>query len=61
MNSTVKDVMSTHIYAVREGASFKEIATRLHELRVSAFPVVDLDGTVIGVFSEAELPEGRPG
>ena len=55
MNSTVKDVMSTHIYAVREGASFKEIATRLHELRVSAFPVIDLDGTVIGVVSEADL------
>jgi CBS domain-containing protein len=55
MNSTVKDVMSTHIYAVREGASFKEIATRLHELRVSAFPVIDLDGRVIGVVSEADL------
>ncbi len=55
MNSTVKDVMSTHIYAVREHASFKEIATRLHELRVSAFPVIDLDGTVIGVVSEADL------
>jgi CBS domain-containing protein len=55
MNSTVKDVMSTHIYAVREGASFKEIATRLHELRVSAFPVVAVDGTVIGVVSEADL------
>ena len=55
MNSTVKDVISTHIYAVREGASFKEIATRLHELRVSAFPVVDLDGRVIGVVSEADL------
>jgi CBS domain-containing protein len=55
MNSTVKDVMSTHIYAVRERASFKEIATRLHELRVSAFPVIDQDGTVIGVVSEADL------
>jgi CBS domain-containing protein len=55
MNATVKDVMSTHIYAVREGASFKEIATRLHELRVSAFPVIDLDDRVIGVVSEADL------
>ncbi len=59
MNSTVKDVMSTHIYAVREGASFKEIATRLHELRVSAFPVIDLDGTVIGVVSEAKPVSGH--
>ena len=55
MNATVKDVMSTRVYAVRECASFKEIATRLHELRVSAFPVIDLDGKVIGVVSEADL------
>jgi len=55
MHSTVKDVMSTHVFAVREAASFKEIAIRLHELRVSAFPVIDLDGTVIGIVSEADL------
>jgi CBS domain-containing protein len=55
MNATVKDVMSTHVYAVREAASFKEIATRLHEFRVSAFPVIDLEGKVIGVVSEADL------
>jgi len=39
MNATVKDVMSTRVIAVRENASFKEIATRLREHRVSAFPV----------------------
>jgi CBS domain-containing protein len=55
MNATVKDVMSTHVYAVRETAPFKEIATRLHEFRVSAFPVIDLEGKVIGVVSEADL------
>jgi CBS domain-containing protein len=55
MNATVKDVMSTHVIAVREIASFKEIATRLREQRVSAFPVIDLDGKVIGVVSEADL------
>ncbi len=55
MNATVKDVMSTHVYAVKETASFKEIATRLHELRVSAFPVIDLEGKVTGVVSEADL------
>jgi CBS domain-containing protein len=55
MSATVKDVMSTHVYAVTETASFKEIATRLHELRVSAFPVVDRDRKVIGVVSEADL------
>jgi CBS domain-containing protein len=55
VNATVKDVMSTHVIAVRETASFKEIATRLREQRVSAFPVIDLDGKVIGVVSEADL------
>jgi hypothetical protein len=34
MNATVKDVMSTHGMAVREIATFKEIATRLREQRV---------------------------
>jgi CBS domain-containing protein len=55
MNATVKDVMTTHVMAVREIASFKEIATRLREQHVSAFPVVDLDGKVIGMVSEADL------
>jgi len=55
MNATVKDVMRTRVIAVRETASFKEIATRLREHRVSAFPVIDGDGKVIGVVSEADL------
>ena len=55
MNAIVKDVMSTHVIAVRENASFKEIATRLREQRVSAFPVIDREGRVIGVVSEADL------
>ena len=55
MSATVKDVMSTHVIAVREMASFKEIAIRLREQRVSAFPVIDDDNKVIGVVSEADL------
>ena len=55
MNATVKDVMSTHVIAVREFASFKEIATRLREQRVSAFPVIDEDNKVIGIVSETDL------
>lgn len=55
MQPTVKDVMTTHVIAVRKGASFKEMAARLREHRVSAFPVVDDDSTVIGVVSEADL------
>lgn len=55
MNATVKDVMTTHVVAVRENAPFKEIATKLTEHRVSAFPVLDDEGRVIGVVSEADL------
>jgi CBS domain-containing protein len=55
MSATVKDVMSTHVFAVRDIATFKEIATTLHEQRVSAFPVIDEDNKVIGVVSEADL------
>jgi CBS domain-containing protein len=51
----VKDVMSTLPVSVSETTSFQEIAARLRECRVSAFPVLDADGTVIGVVSEADL------
>ena len=55
MNATVKDVMSTHVIAVRPGAPYKEMAAMLHEQRVSAFPVIDEDDKVIGVVSEGDL------
>ena len=55
MNATVKDVMSTHVIAVRRTAAYKEIAAMLHSQRVSAFPVIDEDNKVIGVVSEADL------
>ena len=55
MRSTVKDVMTTPVVAVRENASFKEIVSRMRDSRVSAFPVVDREGKVIGVVSEADM------
>ena len=55
MNSTVNDVMSTHVMAVRPTAGYKEMAALLREQRVSAFPVVDEDNKVIGVVSESDL------
>jgi CBS domain len=55
MSSTVKDVMSTHVVAVRPDAGYKEMAATLREQRVSAFPVVDDDYKVIGVVSESDL------
>lgn len=55
MNATVKDVMSTHVIAVRASATYKEMAARLREMHVSAFPVLDGDDKVIGVVSESDL------
>src|SRR6201996_1878296 len=55
MNSTVKDVMTTHVIAVRLNATYKEMTARLREQRVSAFPVLDDDNKVIGIVSEADL------
>jgi CBS domain-containing protein len=67
MKTTVKDLMSTQIVAVRRNATFKEMAATLRQYRVSGFPVVDDDGKVIGVVSEADLlakealADGQPG
>ncbi len=55
MKAVVRDVMSRHPMSVRKTASFKEITARLRAYRVGAFPVLDDDGTVIGVVSEADL------
>jgi CBS-domain-containing membrane protein len=55
MNARVKDVMTGEVVAVRRDVSFKEMAARLREYRVSAFPVIDENRRVIGVVSEADL------
>ena len=55
MNATVKDVMTTEVVAVRRDTTFKELAAVLRRYRVSALPVVDDAGRVIGVVSEADL------
>jgi CBS-domain-containing membrane protein len=55
MNAKVKDVMTGEVVAVRKDASFKEMASRLRQYRVSAFPVIDENRRVIGVVSEADL------
>lgn len=47
--------MTTSVVAVREDASFKEMAAMLRARRFSAFPVVDDAGRVIGVVSEGDL------
>jgi CBS-domain-containing membrane protein len=55
MEPTVKAVMTTTVVAVKQGASYKEMAALLRKYRVSAFPVLDDDQKVIGIVSEADL------
>jgi CBS domain-containing protein len=55
MGTTVADVMTTKVIAVKRKADFKQIARVLRELRVSACPVISDTGRVVGVVSEADL------
>ena len=51
----VRDVMTRDVAVVGSDAAFKEIVRILHERKVSALPVVDGGGQVLGVVSEADL------
>jgi CBS domain-containing protein len=53
--TTVRDIMTTSVVAVREEATFKEMVAALRGYRISAFPVLDAADRVIGVVSEADL------
>lgn len=55
MSTRVEDVMTTQVVAVRQDATFKEMAARLRRHRISAFPVIDDAGKVVGVVSEGDL------
>lgn len=65
--TTVRDIMTARVIAVREDATFKEMAAMLRASRISAFPVISAVGKVVGVVSEADLlpkeaaQDGEPG
>lgn len=50
-----QDVMTTKVTTIEAGATVREAARRMLERRVSALPVVDDRGRVIGVVSEGDL------
>ncbi|MER7456009.1 CBS domain-containing protein [Micromonospora sp. NPDC126480] len=52
---TVVDVMTRDVISVRRDATYREVVDALVEGGVSAAPVVDADGHVLGVVSEADL------
>ncbi|MEU8691442.1 CBS domain-containing protein [Streptomyces sp. NPDC048665] len=51
----VSDVMTREVVAVGREAPFKDIVVRMEQWQVSALPVLEGDGRVIGVVSEADL------
>ncbi|MDD9375856.1 CBS domain-containing protein [Streptomyces sp. ZAF1911] len=52
---TVSDVMTHTAVAIGREASYKEIVELMHEWKVSAVPVLEGEGRVVGVVSEADL------
>jgi CBS domain-containing protein len=51
----VDDVMTRRVATVQVGAPFKEVARLLAERKISAVPVLDGDGKLAGIVSEADL------
>ncbi|HEU4420968.1 MAG TPA: CBS domain-containing protein [Pilimelia sp.] len=51
----VRDVMTKKVVSVRQAAPFRDIVDVLTRAGISAVPVVDGDGRVLGVVSEADL------
>lgn len=51
----VKDVMTADVAVLREDASFKEIVETLLARDISGAPVVDGEGRLVGVVTEADL------
>jgi len=52
---TIREIMTTEVGTVRVDTPLKEVARRLMDDRISGLPVVDVDGAVVGVISEADL------
>lgn len=55
MHARVKDIMTTRVVAVRSDASYRDMIAALRARRISGLPVVDAEGTVVGVVSETDL------
>jgi CBS domain-containing protein len=51
----VQDVMTRRVTTVQVGAPFKDVARLLAEHKISAVPVLDGGGTLVGIVSEADL------
>jgi CBS domain-containing protein len=50
-----KDIMTTHVVSVKPETSVTEIAQKLLDHRISAVPVIDRSGRLVGIVSEGDL------
>jgi CBS domain-containing protein len=55
VKSLVRDVMTTEVVTVEPWTPFREVVDRLAQHRISAVPVLDAEGNVLGVVTEADL------
>ena len=51
----VRDVMTDAVRTVRASTPLREVAHVLIDNAISGVPVVDMDGAVVGVISEADI------
>ena len=54
-----KDIMTVNVVSVSEDTPVHEIVSLLLKYRISAVPVIDGAGKVVGIFSEGELLRGE--
>lgn len=50
-----RDIMTHKVCTIRPEASVQEIAQLLSQKRISGAPVVDADGNIIGIVTEADI------
>ena len=55
----VREIMTSPAYRVHEGASLESALQVMATARVTSLPVVDRDGRVVGIISEADLLRER--
>jgi CBS-domain-containing membrane protein len=55
MVHSVRDVMTREVVTVTASTPFKQVVRLLHGHRISAVPVVDPDGCLLGIVSETDL------
>jgi CBS domain-containing protein len=55
MSVTAKDIMTTDVLSVRPSDSIEKVASILMENKISGLPVVNDEGSLVGLISEGDL------